>query len=97
MNEFKKSISNDKPPSGIDKVLEALWQDTKGNWDTAHGIVLAIGSSNAAWVHAYLHRKEGDISNASYWYNRANKPMPQVSLEEEWENIVKVLLELKEE
>ncbi len=90
--DFKNSLSQDIPPAGISKVLEALWQDGKGRWDSAHQLAQSVNDATGAWVHAYLHRKEGDLYNASYWYSRANKTMPQVSLEQEWEEISQALL-----
>ena len=89
--EFKQSLSADQPPE-VRKELVALWHEAKGDWDTAHEIVQDIARREASWVHAYLHRKEGDRSNASYWYSRAGKPMFEDSFEEEWENLVHTLL-----
>jgi hypothetical protein len=66
------------------KLLEALDLDEQGEWDQAHQIVQRIEDSRAYWVHAYLHRKEGDLGNASYWYDRANQPVATGSLAEEW-------------
>ena len=71
--------------------LEALEQDRSGDWDGAHHIVQSIEHPNAYWVHAYLHRKEGDYSNAGYWYTRAGRSAPSVSLAEEWQEIYDVL------
>ena len=70
-----------------------MWHDAKGDWNKAHAIIQNIEDKKAAWVHAYLHRKEGDIGNADYWYRRAGKSRPSGSLETEWENIVKELLQ----
>lgn len=92
LGEFKQSLSNPAPPENLDDLLIALWHDGKNNWDKAHGIVQDIASSDASWIHAYLHRKEGDIGNASYWYNRAGRAVSQSSLNEEWEEIVRSLL-----
>jgi len=72
--------------------LLALWYDAKGDWNKAHDCVDHLNDSTACWVHAYLHRKEGDIWNADYWYRRADKKRPACSLDEEWANIVKALL-----
>ena len=68
--------------------LNALWYDAKGEWDKAHEMVQDIDDNNASWIHAYLHRKEGDTANADYWYSRAGKKRPSLSLEKEWEEIV---------
>ena len=80
-------------PSVLSAPLRALQEDAAGRWEAAHRHVQDDDSSEAAWVHAYLHRKEGDISNAGYWYSRAGKPRFHGTLEEEWEEIAKALLE----
>ncbi|MFP4471424.1 MAG: hypothetical protein ACLFPE_12095 [Bacteroidales bacterium] len=92
-NEFKSSLSHDSPPHNLDRELEALWWDARGNWSKAHQSVHLMSNTSAAWVHAYLHRKEGDLTNASFWYASALRKMPEISLEEEWNEIVKKLLE----
>ncbi|HKJ79865.1 MAG TPA: hypothetical protein VKA10_10030 [Prolixibacteraceae bacterium] len=70
-----------------DKLIEALEQDKNGNWDKAHEIVQSMNHEFAYWIHAYLHRKEPDLSNASYWYSRAKKQMPDYSYDREWKEI----------
>lgn len=90
-NEFKQSLSADQSPD-VRNELVAMWLDAKGNWDKAHKIVQDMTSNEASWVHAYLHRKEGDIGNAGYWYSRADRPAAEVSLEDEWEQIVSSFL-----
>jgi hypothetical protein len=90
--ELKASVSGAAPAPQLDAPLAALWWAAKGNWDQAHKIVQDEESSDAAWVHAYLHRVEGDIGNASYWYRRASKPVANGSLEAEWEAIASTLL-----
>jgi hypothetical protein len=90
--DFKLCLRNDDPPREISAPLKALWYDAQGNWHQAHLIAQEINDYAGAWVHGYLHRKEGDLSNASYWYSRAAKKMPNVSLDEEWEEIAKQLL-----
>lgn len=92
LEEFKASLSESQPPKGISKLLEAMWYDGRHDWNMAHEIVQDIPSEDASWIHAYLHRKEGDHGNAAYWYSRAGKPVARVSLEEEWEEIVNVLM-----
>lgn len=72
--------------------LQSLWYDAKGNWEKAHTLVQDLSTKEAAWVHAYLHRKEDDIANAGYWYRRAGKPEFKGGLEQEWEEIVTTLL-----
>ena len=69
-----------------------LWYDGKGDWETSHNIAQDIHSPEGSWIHAYLHRKEGDTGNASYWYHRAGRPMPGSTLEKEWEDISRDLL-----
>lgn len=92
LENFKNSLSQPQPPGGIGEPLTALWQDNRGNWDEAHRLVQWLPGEDAAWIHAYLHRKEPDIGNAAYWYSRANKSMPEVSPNEEWEQIAQTLL-----
>ncbi len=85
---FKESLASGEPPQNTSVYLKALWYDAKGEWDNAHKIIQDIDDDKASWIHAYLHRKEGDIGNADYWYRRAGKKRPSVSLKEEWEEIV---------
>jgi hypothetical protein len=90
---FTASVDNQQtPPDELNAALKALWVEAKGNWDRAHSIAQSDSSADGSWVHAYLHRKEGDLANASYWYSRAGRTLPDVSLEEEWENIARALL-----
>ena len=89
---FKQSIAEQKIPTGISVYLQALWYDGIDNWSKAHSLVDSLEDTTACWVHAYLHRKEGDIWNADYWYRRAGRKRPDVSLQTEWETIVKALL-----
>ena len=92
---FKASLAKENSPTGIDPLLEALWHDAKGNWSEAHNIAQDITTKEGSWIHAYLHRKEGDQSNAGYWYHRAQKELPVVSLEGEWESLVKAMINKK--
>jgi len=92
LEEYKSTLSQKQPPAGLDELLRALWIEARGDWDTAHTIAQENSSDDGSWVHAYLHRKEGDLSNASYWYSRAGKKRPDVSLQEEWESIANMLL-----
>lgn len=87
-DQFKSSLSLDRPPESND-ILTALWWDARGNWHKAHECVQDLDTRDAAWVHAYLHRKEGDLSNAQYWYRKAGQSLPQGSLEQEWEMIAR--------
>jgi len=89
---FKTSLSRSAPPDDSPPLLQALWYDARGDWDRAHRIAQEIETADAAWVHAYLHRKEGDPRNAGYWYRRAGRPPSQASLTEEWTEIVRALL-----
>lgn len=91
-SEFKSSLTNNQPPAGISIYLQSLWHDAKEDWHEAHSLVDSLSGAEAAHVHAYLHRKEGDISNADYWYRRAAQPRPSVDLEKEWENLVNKFL-----
>ena len=92
-SEFERSLEAAQPPASLRLALQALWWDAKGNWDKAHECAQADeGNSSCDWVHAYLHRKEGDASNAGYWYRRAGKPVPNVTLPEEWRAIVQALI-----
>ena len=90
--EFDKSLENDEPPAGVSQLLEALWWDAKGDWNQAHEIAQTEESTDAAWVHAYLHRKEGDIANSGYWYSHAHQPRCTLPLDEEWTQIASALL-----
>lgn len=89
---FKSSLLDDEPPENLGPVLQALWIDAHGDWDGAHKIIQDMSDRSAAWVHAYLHRKEGDLTNAAYWYSRAGHELSSFSLDSEWEEIVKGLL-----
>lgn len=90
--EFQHSLQETTPPPAVSLLLKALWYEGKGDWDMAHNIAQDIHSHEGSWIHAYLHRVEGDLGNASYWYHRANKKMPTCSLQEEWTSIIKELL-----
>jgi hypothetical protein len=89
---FKASLSGAAPAPDLAAPLAALCWAAKGGWDEAHKLVQDEDSADAAWVHAYLHRVEGDLGNAGYWYRRASKPVAAGSLEVEWEGIVSALL-----
>ena len=92
LQEFKDTLTNETLPTGISLALQAMWQDAKGDWDAAHRLAQQDESQTGDWVHAYLHRKEGDLPNADHWYSRAGKPRSQKSLEAEWEEIAQALL-----
>lgn len=90
--EFRDSLQQSRPPEGLSLALQALWYDAKGNWDRAHELAQEREDAEGNWVHAYLHRVEGDEFNAGYWYRRAGRPFSPLSLEKEWEQIAGELL-----
>jgi hypothetical protein len=92
VTEFTATLPDAAPPIRLQPALVALWYDAKGNWEAAHNLVQDVPDDSGAWVHAYLHRKEGDESNAGYWYRRAGRPQARGSLEDEWTAIASVLL-----
>ena len=92
MADFKASLSGAAPAPDLGAPLAALWWAAKGQWDEAHKIAQDHDTAASAWVHAYLHRVEGDLGNAGYWYRQAGQPVAKDSLEAEWERIVSALL-----
>ena len=88
LTEFKASLDAEQPTDGLSVQLKSLWYDGKGDWHQAHAQVDHLADQASAWVHAYLHRKEGDIWNADYWYSKARQVRPDISLEAEWEQLV---------
>ena len=92
LSDFRASLTSTSPPAGVSAPLLALWHDGRGDWDAAHRVAQDIDDANGSWIHAYLHRKEGDAGNAAYWYRRAGKPVATVSLDAEWEQIVTAML-----
>jgi hypothetical protein len=91
LDEFRQSLGATSPPP-LPPLLRALWHDAKGDWDEAHRIAQDVSGADGAWVHAYLHRKEGDPSNARYWYQQAGKQEATDTLQEEWARLVAELL-----
>ncbi len=91
VEEFRESLKRNSPPDGCGLALAGLWWDARGDWTRAHESAQQDESPAGSWVHAYLHRKEGDSSNAAYWYSRCGRRPSQASLEEEWDEIVIVL------
>ena len=91
LSEFKHSLSQQQPPP-VAALLQALWYEAKGDWEKAHTVAQDVHTEDGSWVHAYLHRVEGDTGNARYWYQHANRKMPTGSLAEEWDAIVGTLL-----
>ena len=93
ISEFKRSVSGNLPPAEVaDPGLQALWFAAKGEWDHAHSLAQTNKGKSGDWVHAYLHRVEGDLSNAKYWYRRAGKPLHIGDLSVEWDEITASLL-----
>jgi hypothetical protein len=92
VDEVRRTLRDAAPPDGLNAPLRALWHDGHGDWDTAHRIAQEVEDESGAWVHAYLHRKEGDAGNAAYWYARAKQPVAKDDLESEWSRIVASLL-----
>lgn len=92
LEQFRDTLSRDEPPRQLSVALLALWWDAKNNWKQAHDVAGQDEGPAAAWVHAYLHRKEGDPANAGYWYRRANRSPASGPLEPEWVEIARSLL-----
>ena len=93
--DFQRSVASAAaPPAGAGLALQALWHDARGDWDRAHVCAQEDHGRDGSWVHAYLHRKEGDLGNAGYWYARAGRKMPaqNVTLEAEWAAMATELL-----
>jgi hypothetical protein len=87
-DQFRKSVASQTPPEDLGAPLLALWWDAKGDWTRAHGLVDELETADGMAVHAYLHRKEGAVSNADYWYARAGCRFQRPTLEAEWEALV---------
>ena len=92
LDDFRATLGDAHPPD-VAPLLAALWHDARGDWDMAHRIAQDIETPDAAWVHAYLHRREGDIGNARYWYRRAGRPEATDPLKSEWTRISAHLLD----
>jgi hypothetical protein len=91
VEELRATLTGAEPP-GLPPLVRALWLAGRGDWDGAHGIAQDIDTPDGAWVHAHLHRQEGDEGNAAYWYRRASKPVCRGGLDEEWADIAQALL-----
>ena len=91
---FADSISMPQPPAGLSLALQALWWDAKGDWDNAHKCAQQREDAPGMRVHAYLHRKEGDLSNAGYWYRRCGAVPSTLTLDAEWEELVRACLQM---
>jgi len=92
LDDFRQSLAASTPPAELTFALVGLWWDAKGEWMRAHESAQQDEGAEGSWVHAYLHRKEGDQGNAAYWYRRAGKPVCRESLDAEWLSILKRLL-----
>jgi hypothetical protein len=91
LDEYRQTLAAASPPA-VPPLLQALWHDAKGDWDKAHQLAQDVSGADGAWVHAYLHRKEGDLSNARYWYRQAGAAEATDALADEWTRIVAELL-----
>ena len=92
LQAFRESLAGAAPPADLDVWLTALWHAGRGDWNRAHETIQHEDGTDAAWIHAWLHRQEGDLDNAGYWYRRAGRPLPTGSLDDEWDVIVSALL-----
>jgi len=92
---FRRTLDANEPPKGLARPLRALWHSAHDEWDRAHTLIQTQDDSVSCWIHAHLHRVEGDLSNAAYWYSRAGRGVPRSDLQAEWEEIVAALLEPK--
>jgi len=90
--EFRASVEEEEPPKGLSAPLAALWWDAKGDWTRSHALVDELETVDGMAVHAYLHRKEGEVSNAEYWYQRAGRGFQRSTLTAEWQALVEGLL-----
>jgi len=92
VDELRATLKSASPPAGLSPAILALWHDARGDWDGAHRVAQDIEGRDGAWIHAYLHRKEGDLGNAGYWYRRAGRGPASGSLDAEWTAIAEALL-----
>ena len=88
LNEVIETIKEETPPEDISDTLQTMWHTRQGEWETADNIAQSISTALGSWIHAYLHRVEGDLSNAGYWYKRAGKPQFQGSTKAEADEII---------
>ncbi|MGD0677359.1 MAG: hypothetical protein ABSC94_18220 [Polyangiaceae bacterium] len=92
VDDLRSTLRDAAPPAGLPALLNALWFAGHGDWSGAHAIAQDVDNSDGAWVHAHLHRVEGDADNAAYWYRRASKPVCTLSYDDEWADIARALL-----
>ena len=95
LSEFRETLTQNTPPEGMSLALQTLWWDAKGDWDRAHQCAQQDEGGTGSIVHAYLHRKEGDMRNATGWYSRAGRVPATVSLDEEWTSLAEEMLALQ--
>jgi len=93
LDDFVQSVAAEIPTPGLSETLTSLWWDKKGDWDKAHAIAQEIPTVQGSAVHAYLHREEGVLWNADYWYSRAGRQRPDITLEDEWRRLVAEMLD----
>ncbi len=91
-DELRATLRDASSPQGLPALVEAMWWEARGEWERAHVIAQDIATRDAAWVHAYLHRREGHEGNAGYWYRQAGRRVNQGSFADEWAAIVGALL-----
>lgn len=96
LDEFRATLGAAVPPASLPPSLEALWRIANDEWDAAHRLVQSGMGADGAWIHAHLHRIEGDLANASYWYRRAGRPVSEATLDEEWAEIASALLSARQ-
>ncbi len=92
IKEYEASLQQPEVPPNLNKPLQALWYAAKDNWNRAHELIQDEVDADSAWVHAYLHRVEGDLFNAKYWYKRANRSTSDETFEQEWKKIASELI-----
>jgi hypothetical protein len=95
LGEFRGTLAQSEPPGGVSFALQTLWWDAKGDWDRAHECAQKDEGKTGSAVHAYLHRKEGDMRNAGGWYSRAGREAPTGALEQEWQSLAEEMLALQ--
>ena len=93
LEDFEATLKDREPPTSLAPLLRALWYDRRGDWDRAHQIAQDVDTPAGAMIHSYLHRKEGDLSNARYWYRRSGRPEAADSIDSEWSRLVTSLLD----